>query len=109
MDGRYEEVYYDREFDNLMNFEKQEGDWQTVLRDYPTEILLIEKSLPVYPVLEKLSDWVKIYEGNLCGVFIKKENLKKNYKLPSDDIEYYRKNEFVNKGYFGKEIGQEND
>lgn len=109
MDGRYEEVYYDREFDNLMNFEKIENDWQAVLRDYPTEILLIQKTIPVYPTLKKLSDWVKIYEGNLCGVFIKKKNLKKNYKLPSNDIDYYRKNEFVNKGYFGKEIGQEND
>ncbi len=102
MDGRYEVVYYDKEFDNLMNFEKKENDWQAVLRDYPTEVLLMEKTIPVYNELEKLPNWVKIYEGKLCGVFVKKSKAKKHYKLPTDDINYYRENEFKNKGFFRK-------
>lgn len=103
MDGRYEEVYNDREFNNLMNFEKTENDWQAVLRDYPTEILLLNKDIPVYSVLNKMKDWVKIYEGEASGLFVKKNKVKRYYKMPSDDIEYYRKNEFTNNGYFGKE------
>ena len=102
MDGRYEVVYNDKEFDNLMNFEKKENDWQTVLRDYPTEILLMEKTIPIYETLEKLPNWVKIYEGDLCGVFVKKSKAKKHYKTPNDDINYYRENEFTNKGFFRK-------
>lgn len=102
MDGRYEEVYNDKEFDNLMNFEQEINDWKAVIKDYPTEILLLNKKVPVYRTMEKHKDWTKIYEGNLCGVFVKKNMAKKQYKMPSDDIEYYRKNEFVNKGFFGK-------
>lgn len=103
MDGRYEEVYYDREFNNLMKFEKVEEDWKSFFKTYPTEILLIQKTVPVYSELNKLPDWIKIYEGNVCGIFVKKDKAKRYYKMPSDDIEYYRNNEFVNKGFFGKE------
>ena len=102
MDGRYEEVYEDKEFNNLMNFGKMENDWKAVIRDYPTEILLLEKHIPIYKTIEKSINWVKIYEGNIGGVFIPKNKVKRKYKMPSNDIEYYRKNEFTNKGFFGK-------
>lgn len=106
MDGRYEVVYYDEEFDHLMNFEKKENDWQYVLKAYPTDVLLLDKTIPVYETLKKLPDWVNVYEGPMCGIFVKKAKAKKHYKMPSDDIEYYRKNEFVNKGYFRKKDGK---
>ena len=103
LDGRYEEVYNDTEFNKLMHYELVDENWQDILKDYPTEILMPEKIIPVYSVLEKNKDWVKIYEGNVCGIFVKKEKVRKNYIMPDDDIEYYRKNEFVNLGYFGRE------
>lgn len=102
MDGRYEEVYYDKEFDNLMNFEQMQGDWLSVLRDYPTEIIMLQKDTPVYEILGQLTGWEKIYEGNVCGVFIKKENKKNKYIMPNNDINYYIKEEFKNNGFFGK-------
>ncbi len=102
IDGRYEEVYDDKEFDNLMAFERGQDEWENVLKNYPTEILLLQKTIPVYKTIEKLNDWVKIYEGNLCGVFVKKNKARKLYKQPSEDVEYYQKLEFKNKGYFGK-------
>ena len=103
MDGRYEEVYDDREFNRLMDFERAKGDWSSFLKDYPTDILLIQKDVPVYSKLDQLSGWIKVYEGNLCGVYVKKNKAKKFYKYPSNDIEYYKKNEFTNNGFFGKE------
>lgn len=103
MDGRYEAAYDDKEFDNLINFELTQNDWQAVLRDYPTEILLLNKISPSYKAVKKINNWVKIYEGNTYVILIKKNKAKRDYKMPSDDIEYYRKNEFTNKGYFGKE------
>ena len=104
MDGRYEEVYDDKEFNNLMNFEKVENDWAAVIKDYPTEILLLQKISPVYKIIEKSLGWVKIYESKNFIIFVPKNKAKKYYKNPSDDIEYYKKNEFINKGYFGKKI-----
>lgn len=107
-DGRYEEVYNNTEFERLMQYELADNNWQDILKEYPTEILMPEKTIPIYPVLEKNKDWVKIYEGEICGIFVKKEKVKKHYLIPNDDIEYYKKNEFVNLGYFGKGI-KEND
>lgn len=101
-DGRYEEVYYDKDFEDLMAFEKGQDMTNAVLNKYPTDLLLIAKTTPVYGSLANLKGWEKIYEGDVCGIFVKKSNLKNKYKTPYDNIEYYRDNEFINKGYFGK-------
>ena len=102
MDGRYEEVYNDEEFDNLLKFEQVEENWKSVLEKYPTEILMPDKKLPVYEQLLKSNAWVNIYEGPVCGVFVKKDMVKENYILPSEDIRYYKKHEFDTLGAFGR-------
>ena len=64
MDGRYEEVYYDREFENLMTFEQEFEGWEESLNSYPTDMLILDKTTPVYKTMEKHNNWVKIYEGD---------------------------------------------
>lgn len=103
MDGRYEEVYNDNEFMNLMHFELNDEEWDNALKKYPTEILLLTRGIPVYERIEKLKDWSKIYDGDLCGIFVKANQAQKEYKIPNNDIKYYQNNEFVNLGYFGKQ------
>ena len=104
MDGRYEEVYYDNELDNLRYFEIVDSEkWDRVLKEYPTQILIINKESLIYKHLLKNSEWKKVYEGNLCGVFLPKDfGISKKYLLPTTDINYYRKNEFEKLGKFGK-------
>lgn len=109
MDGRYEEVYSDEVFDKLMDFEQKKGDWLRIFREHPTDILLLQKITPVYKELDNQDYWIKIYEGNKCGVFVRKDIVKNNYIEPIDDLAYYKHNEFVNKGYFGKRDGKNND
>lgn len=94
MDGRYEEVYYDREFDKLMKYELVEEGWDEVLNEYPTEILMPDKTVPVYEVLQKHPDWKEIFEGSVCGVFVRKEAAKKNYIIPPNTIDYYQETAF---------------
>lgn len=102
MDGRYEEVYYDREFDNLIAFENGLANWQSVYLDYPTEILMPLKAMPTYKEIEKSGLWIKIYEGPICGVFVKKGTEKRNYIKPPQNIEYYKETTFDNFGSFYK-------
>lgn len=102
MDGRYEECYYDREFDNLIEFVSAGDNWYKVLRDYPTDILMPDKTTPIYEFLKKRPDCKLIYDGPLCGIFIPTELAKKEYLQPSSDLKYYEKNLFKTNGKFGK-------
>ena len=90
MDGRYEEVYYEVMVPLLKKFYLVLPNWNEVLDKFPPDVMIIENDYPIYDVLKKSDIWVIVYEGTRFGVFIKKENLKKNYKMPSDDIKYYK-------------------
>ena len=100
MDGRYEEVFYDNALSLMKKFVLMEPDWDYILKKHKTDILMLEKMYPVYSNIEKYTDWVKVYDGPLCGVFVKKSDVKKNYIIPSDDLEYYRKHLFDTEAYY---------
>ena len=90
MDGRYEEVYYEGMVPLLKKFYLVLPYWQEILDKFTPDVMIIENDYPVYSVLKKSEIWTNIYEGKHFGVFVKKENLKTNYKQPSDDIQYYK-------------------
>ena len=103
MDGRYEEVYNDKEFLTLRDYELAENNWRDIINNYQTEILMPLKSIEVYEVLQQDSDWVQIYEGNVCGIFIKKGSEKTSYIEPNHDIDYYKRTMF-DSVTFGKKL-----
>ena len=102
MDGRYEEVYYDWTLENFAKFELAEDNWDDILKEYPPDILMIDKDIPVYTVLLNSKDWVKIFEGPICGIFVRKENAKNDYLQPSDNLKYYQDSHFDSNGKFGR-------
>ena len=102
MDGRYEEVYYDEEFNVLIHYEKVDENWRDIFYDYPTDILLPEKINPIYEKLKEDNDWKEIYTGSHYAIFVKRENAKRNYKQPKEKLKYYQKTAFDNMGKFGK-------
>ena len=94
MDGRYEEVYYDDLIPMLDKFYTMKPGWDEVLQKYRPDVMIIEKSYAVNSRLKMSSDWVSVYDKGLFSVFVPRENVKKDYIQPSEDIEYYRKNLF---------------
>ena len=102
MDGRYEEVYNDLEFERLINFEKASDSWYEVITEYPTQILMPEKTNPGFEHLKKQKEWQLVYEGECAGVFVPKVWAKKKYLMPSNDINYYKSKAFENFGEFGE-------
>ena len=105
MDGRYEEVYYDEEFNNLVHYEKVDfPNWDNVLKNYPTRILMPQINSHIYNFLKKNQDWIEIYKGLLCGIFVSKNDLLSNKKFitPPLDKNYYISREFENFGKFGE-------
>lgn len=103
MDGRYEEVYNDKEFLTLRDYELAENNWKDVIDNYDTEILMPQKNVKIYNVLKNDPDWTLVYEGYQTGIFLPKNKVKKNYKQPETKKDYYRKNIFRG-NTFGKKL-----
>ena len=100
MDGRYEEVYNEKEFMTLKDYELAESNWDDIVKNYNTDILMPDKTLAIYEVLKQNPNWVHIFDGRLCGIFVKKGTEKTSYIEPNYDINYYRRTMF--KGHFGE-------
>lgn len=90
MDGRYEEVYYDEMIPLLKKFFLVNPGWDDVLKKYPPEIMIIEKYYPVYDTLKNSEDWKLVFEGEVFGVFVQKDNLQADYSMPAKEIDYYK-------------------
>lgn len=94
MDGRYEEVYNPNLLMELKNFHLVKDDWYKIIRDYKTDVMVIEKKYPVYGRMLKHSDWKLVFENNLSGVFVPTNKEKVKYIYPSNKDDYYNKTKF---------------
>ncbi len=103
MDGRYEEVYNNKEFNALRDYELINPNWDDILELYPTEILMPEINSNIYKHLKMQKTWEEVYSGDLCGVFLRK-NRKTNKKFlyPKNDENYYKAFEFDKLSQFGR-------
>ena len=94
MDGRYEEVYYDYMVPILKEFFLANKNWDYVLKNYRPDVMIIQKSYPIYEKLSKLKGWQLVYNGDLFGVFVPSETAKSNYIQPTNNQEYYKNSLF---------------
>lgn len=97
IDGRYEEVYYDFMLPLQNKFYLLKTGWDEVLKKYPPDIMIIEKSYAVYYALLKRKDYSLVYEDNHVGVFVTPKLVKEangKFKKPSLDDKYYVKTLF---------------
>lgn len=100
MDGRYEEVYYDYMMPLLKNFYLVNAGWDDVLKKFPPDIIIVETFYPVYKTLKYDTSWKEIFSSEHFGVFVKTnmdKSAKRRYKMPSENIDYYKKNLFDTK------------
>ncbi len=94
MDGRYEEVYNHDLLLMLKDFHLVQNDWDKILRDYKTDVIVIEKKYPVFEKMLTHTGWKLVFENNISGVFVPSDKLKEKYLYPSSDDEYYNQTEF---------------
>ena len=94
MDGRYEEVYNPDLIMKLRDFHMLKGDWYKIIKDYKTDVIVIENHYPVYNEMLKHPDWKLVFENNLSGVFVPAETVKDEYLLPIPVDDYYNQTLF---------------
>ena len=90
MDGRYEEVFYNNELEMLKNFYLLKPNWEELLIKYPPDVMIIEKTYPVYTALNKHPDWRNVYETELFIVYVRTKDIKPKYIQPTDNYDYYK-------------------
>ena len=94
MDGRYEEVYYDYMGPMLKEFFLVNPNWHETLEYFPPDVMIIENYYPIYNKLKEDKEWKAVYEGKVFGVFLPVSKSNREFKQPSDDLNYYKKNLF---------------
>lgn len=94
MDGRYEEVYYDYLNPMLNAFMTDQDKQNNLLKTFPPVLILLYKNCRVYGALLNNPNWKQIFVDDKYALFVPIGNVKKTYKMPSQDIEYYKKTLF---------------
>ena len=94
MDGRYEEVYNPELLTTLYNFHKVRDNWDKIIKDYKTDVMILETKYPVYEKIKKSDDWKLVFANELYGVFVPSNTVRENYKYPPIEDEYYNSTKF---------------
>jgi hypothetical protein len=69
-DGRYETVYPEEVSEDNFNFIFGKGSWRRLLTNYPTEMVLVDKSFPVTRLMDDESGWSNVYEDGISAVYL---------------------------------------
>ena len=97
IDGRFDGVYpMDVYNANNVFFMLKNKHWEDAVTKYPTDIIILDKSDTVRLILlyKSESEWKEVYAGNRFCVLIKKDKVRDDYKMPTDNLSYYRANLF---------------
>jgi len=95
-DGRYEEVYPEEVHLKVYNFNyKVNNLWLNILREYHTDIILMEKanSRSYLSMLEN-KQWKQVYDDSISAVFIPSRESKKSYVMPRINEKLIFENKF---------------
>ena len=69
MDGRRETVYPDDKYEIYISFIKGSGQWDVLLEDYETHMVLISKFGPAYNLMKIKPGWEIIFEDSVSALF----------------------------------------
>lgn len=69
VDGRRETVYSEEIYQANIQFIFGVGDWDRLLDDHPTDLVLIPRHLPVYNLLRLKPGWSPAYEDDVAAIF----------------------------------------
>ena len=71
-----------------------QNDWYKIIRDYKTDVMIIEKKYPVFDEMKKHNDWKLVFENNLSGVFVPTTKFQEQYLYPIPNDDYYNQTKF---------------
>ena len=69
LDGRYEVAYQPGLLEENVDFYAARGNWRATLSKYPTDLVLVPASAPVYAKLRDDADWREVYVDDCFSLF----------------------------------------
>ena len=73
MDGRRETVYPEEVYQMNIRFMTGQGEWDTLLEQYPTDMALVRKVDATYNLLRCKPGWVLVYEDDISALFVRQD------------------------------------
>jgi len=71
-DGRYETVYPLPVTTDNLNFMYTLGDWRRLLREYPTDMVLVDRRSTAVSAMANEPDWIAVYADPISAVFLRR-------------------------------------
>ncbi len=95
-DGRFEEVYNEKIFDEAREFILKDDDYKTkFLKKYHTDVVIVPTRLTDGSYIEKITNWRKVYTDNVSCVFVPDTNKTKIFLAPNYLNEVYLREDYA--------------
>lgn len=69
LDGRRETIYPDKAYLENWAFQDGLGNWEELLKNYHTDMVLAGKARPVFNLMKLKQDWTMVYQDECYGLF----------------------------------------
>ncbi len=104
MDGRYEEVYFNKEKELLDKFYNAQEGWEEILKEpYKPDYIIVPKDALINDYIP--SEYKSVYNDNTYIIYSLEDKIKSKYYIPASPLnsDYYLRNAFK-KGFDFKKI-----
>ncbi len=71
VDGRRETVYSAEVYQRFLQFQYGLDDWDALLTQYPTDMVLVHRATPCYRLMSSRGDWPVAYEDSISAIFVR--------------------------------------
>jgi len=102
IDGRYEEVYHTDLVNESARFHYLGKDWIDFMKKYKTDLMLIDKTYPVFSELLYLDNWKLVYQDKISAIFIPVEKHREQWITLEENLS-------PQKDFFKSEIAEKTD
>ncbi|MBA4387879.1 MAG: hypothetical protein C0404_07850 [Verrucomicrobia bacterium] len=73
LDGRFNDAYRNKTIDDYVRFLRMAPGWEKTITDYPVDIILIHRGLPVCAAMAANADWSLYTSNSIACLFLKKD------------------------------------
>jgi hypothetical protein len=71
IDGRRETLYSERTYQQSLDFERGTGQWDSLLKSAPTDMVLAPHATPTANLMDRAVGWRLLYTDHLCRLYVR--------------------------------------
>ena len=83
IDGRFEVAYPEEVRVRNLQLLYGVGNWQSVLEDYPTDMILVDRAYPMAALVRTAQGWTRVYGDALSEVYVRSAKSNRAWLMPA--------------------------